>query len=626
MEQKHGALGKDLGTKEVFAVAAGAMISSGLFVLPAVAFARSGPAVIVAYLIACLAVIPAMLSKAELVTAMPRSGGDYFFIARSFGVLFGVFTGFAGWFSLALKSSFALLGIGVFLSPLVPGLGADTVKLIAVGFTIVFTLINLFSVKGTGRLQFILVMILLAALIFFVVTGIGHVNLEHFADFAPNGWMPVLAVTGLVFVSFGGLTKIASISEEVRNPGRSIPVGMFGAFIVVSILYLLVVSILVGLLPAAVLAGTLTPVSTAAATVTGQVGYTILAIAAMLAFITTANAGLLAASRSPFAMARDGLVPHAIARVNHRFKTPVLSVLLTSAFMLICIVFLSLEDLVKVASTMKLLMFTLGNFAVIFMRESRVVSYKPLYRSPFYPYAHIVGIVLYIGLIVMMGALSLILTAAFFVLSGLWYLVFARKAGKRESAFFHMVGNLTNREIVEDESVLESELLSIMHERDEVEEDRFDAVIRKSAVIDMDRTMSRDEFFSIVSEVIAERWKLPAEQVAAKFVEREGQASTLIYPGVAVPHAIPHIIIPGEHPFDIVLVRNTFGIVWTDEGEVVYTAFCLVGTKDERHFHLKALMSIAQVLQDPDFHRQWMKARSPSELRSVMLVAERKRG
>jgi len=556
---------------------------------------------------------------------MPRSGGVYFFIARSFGVLFGLFTGFASWFSLSLKSAFALLGIGIFLSPLVPQLGADTVKIIAVGFTVLFTLLNLVSVKGAGRLQFFLVMVLLAVLVFFVVTTIGRVNIEHFAEFAPAGWFPVLSATGIIFISFGGLTKIASVSEEVRNPGRSIPRGMFGAFAVVSMLYVVIVAIVVGILPRAVFVGTLTPLSTAAEIVTGRAGFIILAVAAMLAFITTANAGLLAASRDPLAMARDGLIPRPIARVSHKFNTPVTAVLLTSTFMIACIVFLSLEDLVKVASTMKLLMFTFVNFAVIFMRESGLVTYKPLFKSPLYPYLQIGGIVAYLGLIALMGALPLILTAAFCALSGLWYLVYARKTGKTESAFFHMVGKLTNREIVQDESALEGELLSIMRERDEVEEDRFDAIIRKSAVIDLDRTMRRDEFFGIVSEVIAERWKIPVEQVVSKLVEREGQASTLIYPGVAVPHAIPHIIVPGEHTFDIVLVRNKFGITWNDEGDVVYTAFCLVGTKDERNFHLKALMSIAQILQDPDFHRQWMKARTLNELRSVMLVAERKR-
>lgn len=623
-----GALRKDLGTKEVFAVSAGAMISSGLFVLPAVAFAKAGPAAIIAYFLASLAVVPALLSKAELATAMPRSGGDYFFVARSFGVLFGLFTGFASWFSISLKSAFALIGIGIFLGPLAPQLGADSVKVIAVGCTVVFTFLNIFSVKRTGHLQLILVAGLFVALAYFVVTGIGRMNIHHFAEFAPNGWPPVLSVTGLVFISFGGLTKIASVSEEVRDPGRAIPHGMFGAFGAVSVLYLLVVTIVVGLLPGPVFTGTLTPVSAAAEVATGRIGFVILAVAAMLAFITTGNAGLLAASRSPMAMARDGLVPRAFAHVSRKFNTPIVSVLLTSALMIASIVFLSLADLVKVASTTMLLMFAFGNFAVIFMRESGVVSYKPLYRSPLYPYLHVAGIVVYLGLIGVMGLLPVALTGGFFVLSGLWYLVYARKAGRTASAFYHMVGKITNREIVEDESesALETELITIMRERDEVEEDRFDRIIRNAAVLDLDTTMTRSEFFAIAADVIGGRWGIAAEDIAAKFTEREDQASTLIYPGVAVPHAIPHIIIPGEHTFDIVLVRNKFGIIWNEDGDVVYTAFCLVGTKDERNFHLKALMSIAQVLQDPEFHSQWMKARTPGELRSVMLVAERKRG
>jgi len=625
VEQRQGALRKDLGTKEVFAIAAGAMISSGLFVLPAVAFAQSGPAVIVAYCLAAIAVIPAMFCKAELATAMPRAGGDYFFVGRGLGGLFGLFTGFAGWFSLSLKSSFALLGIGVFLSPLVPQLGTDSVKIIAVGFTILFTLVNLFSVKESGRLQFLMVTVLLAALLFFVATSAGRIERDYYANFAPSGWFSVIPAAGLVFVSFGGLTKIASVAEEIRDPGKSIPRGMFGAFAVVTVLYLVVVTIIVGLLPGTEFVATLTPVSSAAEKVTGRTGFIVLAIAAMLAFLTTANAGLLAASRSPMAMARDGLIPHFVARISRRFNTPMFSVVLTSVFMIACITFFSLEDLVKVASTMKLLMFTLGNLAVIVMRESGIISYKPLFKTPLYPYVPIVGIVAYVGLIATMGTLPLILTAAFFVLSGLWYLIHARKAWRTKSALSHMVSNLANREIVEDESSLETELLSIMRERDEVEEDRFDAIIRQSAAIDLDRTIRRDEFFGILSEIIAERWGLPAEHVVAKLIEREQQTSTLIYPGVAVPHAIPHIIIPGEHTFDIVLARNKYGIVWNDQGEVVYTAFCLLGTKDERSFHLKALMCIAQILQDPEFHRQWMKARTPSDLRSVMLVSKRRR-
>ena len=105
-------LKKDLGLVDVFAIAAGAMISSGLFVLPGIAFQKAGPAMILSYVLAGLLVIPAMLSKAELATAMPKAGGSYFFVERSLGPLLGTVAGLLSWFSLALKAAFALVGIG----------------------------------------------------------------------------------------------------------------------------------------------------------------------------------------------------------------------------------------------------------------------------------------------------------------------------------------------------------------------------------------------------------------------------------------------------------------------------------------------------------------------------------
>ena len=108
-------LKKQLGLADVFSVASGAMISSGLFILPAIAYSKAGPAVILSYLIASLIILPSVLSKAELATAMPRAGGTYFFVERSFGSLFGLFTGLANWFSLALKSAFAIVGTAVII-------------------------------------------------------------------------------------------------------------------------------------------------------------------------------------------------------------------------------------------------------------------------------------------------------------------------------------------------------------------------------------------------------------------------------------------------------------------------------------------------------------------------------
>ena len=202
-----GILRKELGLLEVFCIASGAMISSGLFILPGIAYAKTGPAILISYAIASILVIPAMLSKAELATAMPKAGGTYFFIDRSMGPLMGTIGGFAAWFSLAFKSAFALVGIGVFAILLNPGFTEMQIKLIAVFFCIIFTIINIRGVKHTGKAQIYLVIGLIALLVFYIVSGFFFVNYSHFDNFAPYGYGSIFSTAGLIFVSFGGLTK-----------------------------------------------------------------------------------------------------------------------------------------------------------------------------------------------------------------------------------------------------------------------------------------------------------------------------------------------------------------------------------------------------------------------------------
>ncbi len=119
---------RKLGGLDIFCIAAGAMISSGLFILPGIAFAKIGPAIIFAYILAGIAVLPAMFAKAELATAMPKAGGSYFFIERSMGGWAGTMGGIASWFSLSLKSAFALVGIGAFVTLINPPIREKEIK------------------------------------------------------------------------------------------------------------------------------------------------------------------------------------------------------------------------------------------------------------------------------------------------------------------------------------------------------------------------------------------------------------------------------------------------------------------------------------------------------------------
>ncbi len=612
-----GNMKRKLGLLEVFSIATGAMVSSGLFILPAVVYLKAGPSILLSYFIAALLVVPAMLSKAELATAMPKSGGSYFFVHRSLGSLFGTFAGLAAWFSLSLKSAFALVGIGIFLAPLVLVFPGYMVKLIAIACTLFFTVLNILSVKESGRFQVIMVFSLLAILLAYVATGIGRVDVHHYSPFAPGGWPAVFTVTGMIFVSFGGLTKIAAVAEEIKNPTKTIPQGMFASYVVVSVVYLLAIFVTVGILGRVDFENTLAPFSSAAATYTGQAGFLVLSIAAMLAFVTTGNAGLLASSRNPLAMAKDNLLPAFFARVNVKLKTPVVAILVTSGFMIAVIAFLDLESLVKVASTMMLLLFAFVNLSVILMRESKIVSYKPSFRSPLYPFLQIGGTVVYFLLIVEMGRIPLLMTGGFFAASLLWYFLYSRSRNRRDSALLHVVERVTNRELRT--GSLSEELKEILIERDEIVEDRFDRIIKSAEIIDFSEALDKAGLFRVLADVFSRKFAAEPEDIYRLLVAREAESTTVVHPGLA----IPHIVVDGNERFEIVVARSREGIDFGGQTAPVKVVFALAGSRDERNFHLQALMAIAQIVQNPEFLSTWTQLRNTAELRSQILLAQR---
>jgi len=612
-------LKKELGTGAIFCIAAGAMISSGLFVLPGLAFARAGPAVILGYLVASVMVIPSLLSKAELATAMPRAGGTYFFIERSLGPAAGVFGGLANWFALSLKSAFALMGMGVFAVLVYPEITELQIKLVAVGCCLFFTVLNLVSVKGTGRFQIYLVAALLGLLGLYAVRGLGSIDVHRYTPFAPYGFSSILATAGLVFISFGGVTKVASIAEEARDPRKSIPLGMFLAFIVVALLYLVVVSVTVGVTDPAALSGSRTPISLGARALAGPIGGIIMALAALMAFITTANAGILSASRFPMAMSRDHLLPNFFQRLNVRFRTPDVSILLTSAFMITCILFLSLENLIKTASTLKILLFMFVNIAHIIMRASDIPNYRPTFRAPLCPWLQIAGIIVYGFLIFEMGRIPLLITVAFALVGFAWYLIYVKRRVTRRSALMHVVERVTAKELAG--VTLRDELREIIKERDQIVEDRFDRLVKEAEILDFPQGVTSSEAFERVSRLLSPKLGMAHEELLKMFLERERQSSTIIQPGLA----IPHIIVPGQGLFEIVLVRCCPGIRFPDVEEPVTTMFILAGSLDERNYHLRALMAIAQVVQETGFGERWVCARDISGLRDIILLSDRKR-
>lgn len=425
------------------AISIGAMVGSGIFILPALAMEMAGSGVILAYLLAGLLVLPAALSKSEMATAMPEAGGTYVYIERSMGPLLGTIAGLGTWFALSFKGALALVGGAPYIVLLLD------LPVLPVAFVLATVLIgvNLVGVKQTGRTQIVIVTIMLAAMAWFAFGSTGSVETVRYEGFFDEGPGGLLAATGFVFVSYAGVTKIASVAEEIENPSRNIPLGMLGSLAFTTALYVFVVAVIVGAAPTPNLAGSNTPVADVAADTLAAPGFYAIVAAAVLALISTANAGLLSSSRYPFAMSRDRLAPAFFRYVSPQFNTPTVAVSVTGVILL-GLLLVPISDIAKLGSAFQILVFVLVNLAVVAFRESDA-DYDPDFRDPLYPWTQAFGVVGGLVLLTRMGLVPLVGAMGFVVAGLLWYLGYARPRVRREGVARDEIRRRVGRRIVE---------------------------------------------------------------------------------------------------------------------------------------------------------------------------------
>lgn len=402
-------LKRELGLIDVFMITSGSMIAAGLFVLPGIAYGRAGPAVILSYGLAAIIALPTLLSAAELSTAMPKAGGIYFFVSRGIGYKVGAIAGFSRWAAITLKSAYALLGIGIYSTSFTD----SNPKLIAAVACIIFVLINLLGIKIVGFAQITFTAVLIGLIGFFVISSASSLQFDHFTPFFETGFFPVISTAGFIFISYGGLLVVTGLAEEVKRPRRNIPLGMIIGLMVTGLIYTSVVFIAVGVLESGELSKTLTPVADIAGTTLGQTGFIVASLAALLAFVTTANAGIAAASRYPLAMSRDGLLPPVMGDSFLKNDLPSTSIIITGLLIILAIVCLTLETLVEIASALLIISYALVTLAQLALRKKKEHNYRPTFWAPFFPWLQYTSIAGLLVLLVQIGFRPLLWTLAF---------------------------------------------------------------------------------------------------------------------------------------------------------------------------------------------------------------------
>ena len=420
----------------------GTMIGAGIFLFPGLAAGRAGPAATLSFALGAAIALLVALPTSELATAMPRSGGGYYFVSRALGAGWGALAGLGQWIGLVFASAFYLVGAGHYLAEALEALGLTLPippSALGFGLAVALTTLSLIGTQKSSALQSAVVLLLLAILGTFVayglllLTGVARGPVRQPGAFAPFGVLPIFTTGAMVFTSYLGFAQIAAVAGEIRSPERNVPLAILGSVVLVGGLYVMTLWVATHVLPSERL-GELgeTAMAAVAREMAGPAGATVFVGGGVLATISSANASILSSSRSVFALGRDGLVPRALGAVNDRFRTPHVAILMAGIPMAVLTLLGRLDVLAEVASLLHLVLYALICFSLIALRRRGLSSYRPRFRCPGSPAVPLLGGVASLAIIGFMQPISQVLGGAILAAIFVWRRLYAPSVRLKE--------------------------------------------------------------------------------------------------------------------------------------------------------------------------------------------------
>jgi APA family basic amino acid/polyamine antiporter len=433
-------LERTLGLGGGLAIGIGTMIGAGIFVFPGLAGAEVGTAATVSFGVGGVIALLVALPTSELATAMPKSGGGYYFISRGLGTLAGTVIGLSLWLGLVFATAFYLVGLGFYaldgLAELGVSVGASPgalVSVIAVVAGIGFTVLNVTGTENAAKLQNGIVALLLSMLAAFLGFGllevVGVVDAGTPPGEAANVWQvgPILSVAALVFTSYLGFAQVATVAGEMKNPGRNLPLAMIGSVLVVTVMYVLTIFVATDVFTQDRLeiAGE-TAMVDIGRELLGTPGALVIIGGGLLATISSANASILSTSRAIYGVSKDALLPRLASRINLRYGTPHVALGMAGGPVVVLAATRQVQLLAEVASFLHLVMYGLMCVALLALRRDEPVWYDPDFRVPGGPVVPVVGALASFGLIAFMDPVSIAVGIAVTVATAGWYVYYAR--------------------------------------------------------------------------------------------------------------------------------------------------------------------------------------------------------
>jgi APA family basic amino acid/polyamine antiporter len=410
------ALRRSLGALDVTLLGVGAIVGAGIFATMGTAAAGdaarpgAGPSLVLSFVITAAVCGLAALCYAELASMVPVSGSAYTYAYGTFGELVAWIIGWDLIIEYAVGNVAVAISWANYCHTLLRNLGADVplwlatdyrtatripgllaqaphlfgvpivCNVLALGIVAFITAVLVWGVRESALLNAAMVTIKLAVLLFFVVVGLRWVTLDemvrNWQPFQPNGWSGTLAGAAVVFFAYIGFDAISTVAEETREPSRNLPIGIVASLAVCTVLYIAVAAVFTGLVPYPELTHRLAteqaePLTLALEHVApgARIASTIVALGSVIAHTAVLLVFQLGQSRIFFAMARDGLLPPAFARVHPRFRTPHVTTIVTGVAVGVVAAVATIDEMVDLTNVGTLFAFTVVCLGIPVLRR-----------------------------------------------------------------------------------------------------------------------------------------------------------------------------------------------------------------------------------------------------------------
>ncbi|MFJ5764136.1 APC family permease [Lysinibacillus sp. NPDC093210] len=434
-------LKQSLGAFDLILLGVGAIVGTGIFILPGtVAATHAGPGIVFSFIIAAIVCALAGMCYSEFSSSVPVTGSAYTYGYIVFGEIVAWLVGWALLLEYGLAVAAVATGWSSYLSALLAGFQISIPTAISGSFNpSAGTYINLpaiviifataffltLGIKESTRLNSIMVFLKVAVILLFIGVGIFYVEPTNWQPFLPFGVSGVLGGAALVFFAYLGFDAVSSAAEEVKNPQRNMPIGIIGSLLICTVLYVIVSLVLTGMVPYTQL-NVSDPVSYVMQLVHQDWIAGIISLGAVVGMMTVILVMSYGGTRLLYALGRDGLLPKSMAELSPKFKTPVKNTWVFAVLVAFCAGFVPLSKLTELVNMGTLVAFTIVSIGVIYLRKNKNIP-SGGFKVPFFPVLPILSFFMCLFLISQLSIHTWIACGLWFIFGLIIYFVYGLK-------------------------------------------------------------------------------------------------------------------------------------------------------------------------------------------------------